>query len=872
VKILFVMRSTVYVRNFESTLRLLAQRGHRVHLAAPPHRTLDDDLVERLCRDCEGITAGPPPAREPYGWSLLGEAVRQGIDYLRYLGPEYAEAPKLRARALRTAPPFVTRLLAWPGVRSAGGRTLLTRVLRSVDRHLPQDPQVTRYIREQAPDLVLVTPLVEPGSPQSEYLRSARALGIRTGLCVHSWDNLTNKGLIHDPLDVVTVWNDAMKREAIEQHSVPEDCIAVTGAAAYDQWFTWKPATDRAIFLRMVGLPVDRPYLFYVCSSKFIAPDEPPFIRKWITELRRLSDVLHRTSVLVRPHPQNADAWKATDLGDLEGVSVWPAAGRNPVDADSRAEYFDSMYHSAAVVGVNTSAQIEAGIVGREVFTVLTDEFRDAQEGTPHFQHLKQVNGGLLTVARDFREHAAQLERQVQSGADGERATFVQAFVRPWGLTQPATPRMVQALEAAAVRPHVETPRAGVLAAIVRNGLRGVAELYERAERKRRAKQSKRAAMSKAQAVAARRAAHDQDHERTRIERLARRQAGDKRRASAEAKRRTARAEEAARGYENYRIVREHVRRMRAASVSCVRSAAERQMLDAMAHLWDASPAVVAELRRHAEPVTGCGAGLYASGGEARKQFFFDQNRLVKGGNPALLLPESPMLGGFGYAAETPEGERLFNDDTLKYCEVLSALECGAVLDAFRKPGAKPIVWEPGGGWGGLIYQIKTLFPAATCVITAPPELLLLSATYLLTAFPGARCRFHDEVSGGAFWRDLGSCDFACGPEEAIEHIPDDGRLDLTLDVQRLEWLPGERGAAEVVAAHRLGSRYVYSLGPRDADTDGMQSAADALARHFWMYELPVPRYQGMRVLTGFRKPGDGIDRVHRLGWRRLAL
>ena len=36
-KILFFMRSTVYVRNFESTLRLLAERGHQVHVAAEPH-------------------------------------------------------------------------------------------------------------------------------------------------------------------------------------------------------------------------------------------------------------------------------------------------------------------------------------------------------------------------------------------------------------------------------------------------------------------------------------------------------------------------------------------------------------------------------------------------------------------------------------------------------------------------------------------------------------------------------------------------------------------------------------------------------------------------------------------------------------------
>ena len=42
----------------------------------------------------------------------------------------------------------------------------------------------------------------------------------------------------------------------------------------------------------------------------------------------------------------------------------------NPVDTASRADYFDSIYHAAAVVGINTTAQIESAIVGRPVHTL----------------------------------------------------------------------------------------------------------------------------------------------------------------------------------------------------------------------------------------------------------------------------------------------------------------------------------------------------------------------------------------------------------------------------------------------------------------------------------------------------------------------
>ena len=57
---------------------------------------------------------------------------------------------------------------------------------------------------------------------------------------------------------------------------------------------------------------------------------------------------------------------------------VW---GSNPIDAESRADYFDSMYHAAAVVGLNTSALVEAAIVDRPVFTMLLPEFRETRKG-----------------------------------------------------------------------------------------------------------------------------------------------------------------------------------------------------------------------------------------------------------------------------------------------------------------------------------------------------------------------------------------------------------------------------------------------------------------------------------------------------------
>jgi hypothetical protein len=299
-------------------------------------------------------------------------------------------------------------------------------------------------------------------------------------------------------------------------------------------------------------------------------------------------------------------------------------------------------------------------------------------------------------------------------------------------------------------------------------------------------------------------------------------------------------------------------------------------MVDALRYLWDATPDMIGNLRHHTTPITGISPADYVTTAEARKRFLMDLSRLVKVGNKALLVPESPLLGGFGHAVRRGEDERQYNDDTLKYYEMLSGLECGAVLGTFQHDGgADGIVWEIGGGWGGFAYQFKTLFPDATYVITAPPELLLVSAVYLMTAFPDARCRFFDSNDGDAFWRDLRSVDFAFATENALQRVGNADTIDLTLDLQSLEHMPAQRACAHVRTAFALRSRYIYSLSPTDRqDHGGLTAVSKVLERLYWLYELPVPQYEGMKVLAGFRghATADGVERVHRLGWRRLRV
>ena len=134
------------------------------------------------------------------------------------------------------------------------------RALRALERSIPVPESVVAYIREQRPDAVLVTPLLEIGTPQLDYLRAARAPGIPSALPVASWDNLTTKGLIQELPDLVAVWNHPQLTEAVDLHGVPAERIAVTGANPYDHWFDWSASATREEFCRSRGLDRTAPH------------------------------------------------------------------------------------------------------------------------------------------------------------------------------------------------------------------------------------------------------------------------------------------------------------------------------------------------------------------------------------------------------------------------------------------------------------------------------------------------------------------------------------------------------------------------------------------------------------------------------------
>ena len=293
----------------------------------------------------------------------------------------------------------------------------------SSSRRCPAAGSSRTFYREQEPDVVLITPLVDLGSPQLDHYLSARALGLRTVLCVGSWDHLSSKSLLRAIPDLVTVWNDTQKQEAIELHQVPPDRIVVTGAQCYDQWFgrtAVAPARGVLRADRARRIAAVHPLRLLVAVQEH---GERGAVRRTVDPARarqRGSRCCGRRACSSGRIPRRLDEWQQVDLTEFKNVTLF---GSHPVDPATKDDYFDSLYYASAVVGLNTSAFLEAGVVGKPVLSVLLPEIStDNQEGTIHFHYLLNVGGGLLEVARSLEEHVAQLAATLADPAPGRRS------------------------------------------------------------------------------------------------------------------------------------------------------------------------------------------------------------------------------------------------------------------------------------------------------------------------------------------------------------------------------------------------------------------------------------------------------------------
>jgi len=420
---------------YKSIIDELCARGHAVHILfdAAKNKTESFDVVAAYVENNPLCSYATIPSRSDRWTSILFPA-RDFLSYRKYLVVA-EQADHWRTDWIEKALPRNIRnflrnknslLNTFFKTRVAGA------LLRIPEHFVPPDAGISAFLRDYKPDVVIGAPgNMRNSSADTEFLKAARALGIPTVLPVMSWDNLTVRGLIHVIPDLLLAWNEEHMREAITHHAVPKERIRITGSPLFDQWLVRrKPSESRAAFCQRYGFNNKCPVILYLGSSKNIARDESWVIKKIASRLRQSKKrALQDAHIIIRPHPANIHPFEHLSLPNV----TLQKDAQLPEKEAAASLFADSVFFADAIVGVNTSAMLDAMALGKPVITFMPQQYEETQNASLHFRNLlshqatpiAKNEDELLCVIEDIMEHKNSYDRQ--------RKRFISQFIWPRG-------------------------------------------------------------------------------------------------------------------------------------------------------------------------------------------------------------------------------------------------------------------------------------------------------------------------------------------------------------------------------------------------------------------------------------------------------
>ncbi len=443
-KIAFVLPQSIHYYYYDQVVRLLHAEGHEIRIVSvlgfSDNGNKSSRALVKLIKDEPDIVLEEAVSRRKHRY--LASLIRGLRDYANFVRSEHPTPHLAENWVRKELSPKVVKIAQLKLIRNFLATKAARMLLTLLESLIPQEEHIVKWLKDFQPHVVFASPFVFTSDIEVDYTKAAQSMNIPVVASLLSWDNLTSKGTYKVKPDALFVWNQNLADEAVQIHDIEPRRIFVTGAPVYDPWFDLSPSIDRSSFCAKNGLDPLRPYVLYLCSSKSILDHELELIKILIEYLGKVDDK-HRPTLVVRPHP-----FKIMQTDGLENnwVRVFPKGGQRPDTDDARSLYYDMLYYSVAVIGINTTGFLEAAILDKPCLTLATSLTSHGQEMRAHFKHL--MDAGYIQVATDYSELIEKTIDNVNGLDIGKenRAKFIRQFIRPHGLSIPASVVMVRAI------------------------------------------------------------------------------------------------------------------------------------------------------------------------------------------------------------------------------------------------------------------------------------------------------------------------------------------------------------------------------------------------------------------------------------------
>jgi hypothetical protein len=258
---------------------------------------------------------------------------------------------------------FLNRLLARPWIR---------KIIRWLDCRLAQSETFKVYFAKYRPDLVFSAHLFD--DLEIDLIREAKSRRVRAVGFINSWDKLTARSAIRILPDKLIVFNNIVKKEAIDHADMPESSILVAGIPQYDWHLNHKPL-KREEFFRKKGLDPKKKLIVYAPMGKAFSNSDWDII-DLLNNLITNNSITTPSQLFVRFQPNDftdeAEIKKRPWLiYDLPGVRF---SSKRGVDWDMSFEDIkgltDTLANADLFVCYASSMSIDAAVFDKPVINI----------------------------------------------------------------------------------------------------------------------------------------------------------------------------------------------------------------------------------------------------------------------------------------------------------------------------------------------------------------------------------------------------------------------------------------------------------------------------------------------------------------------
>lgn len=388
---LFILRSPFFLKNFDDVLLDLQSKGIDVDILFSSRKFSEQEslLINSLReKGYEKEIRFHPIIGSRWFNKMLN--LMSILESIRYLNSKYDSAPMLRNRGLRKLSEFGLNFgLLLKSKRLRNSDFLVSKLAKFCQNfYLLKTPH---FILETVAsyDTIVVSPLTPIGSEQVFYGSAALQLDKSFVYALYSWDNLTNKGFIKPLPNQILIWNKWHLDELNRFQNINQDnCtdIRIVGSPGYEKWIKARQTKGR-YKKRVSRLRIE---ILWLASSGFISKKNQD-LEECLKLVSLLRDLKVFFAIKVRVHPQHAALWKSLDTNSWPEIELIEANGEIPLGLEAETLFVEQVYNSDFIIGINTSAMVEALILGKKVIAVKSRATFNYQLGTIHFRQLLEL-------------------------------------------------------------------------------------------------------------------------------------------------------------------------------------------------------------------------------------------------------------------------------------------------------------------------------------------------------------------------------------------------------------------------------------------------------------------------------------------------